>query len=192
VSEYGSCDCGFLAGQWPDGTLRVSEDGVLLETLPRDDGRFDIVATVFGNPSFPLIRYVTDDVTDVPLRRPARGFAVLGSIAGRANDVVLSRSGRMVHPALLDEIVEHRCARHFRLHQHADGSASVMVQSAHSAASMDTDLLKQEIEEVLEGYPVGIEVVDSIPPSRSGKHRWITSDLVSIHPSAAARGGGLG
>lgn len=46
VVEYGSVECGFLAGEWPDRTLRVREDLTIVETLPRDDGRFDIVLTI--------------------------------------------------------------------------------------------------------------------------------------------------
>src|SRR5205823_4404952 len=55
--EYGAVECGFIAGQGPDGALRDREDMTLVETLPRGDGLFDIVITVLGNPSFPLLRY---------------------------------------------------------------------------------------------------------------------------------------
>ena len=53
-----------------------------VETLPRDDARFDIVLTVLANPSFPLIRYSIGDITDAPLEIPARGRAILKNIAG--------------------------------------------------------------------------------------------------------------
>ena len=83
IVEYGAVECGLIAGEWPDRTLRVREDLVLVETLPRDDGRFDIVLTVLANPSFPLIRYSIGDITDAPLEVPARGPAILKNIAGR-------------------------------------------------------------------------------------------------------------
>src|SRR5205807_1956469 len=86
VSEYGSVECGLLAGEGRDRALRAREDHVLLETLPRDDGRYDIVVTVLNNPSFPLLRYALGDVSDAPLDVPARGFARLKNIAGRDND----------------------------------------------------------------------------------------------------------
>ncbi len=57
IVQYGTVECGLIAGEWPDRTLQVREDRALVETLPRDDGRFDIVLTVLANPSFPLIRY---------------------------------------------------------------------------------------------------------------------------------------
>ena len=72
--EYGSVECGFLAGEYPDRLLRVREDCALIETLPRSDGRYDIAVTVLGNASFPLLRYLIGDTTDVPLLTPRRGL----------------------------------------------------------------------------------------------------------------------
>ena len=67
-----------------------------METVPREDGRFDLVVTVLGNASFPLLRYAIGDVTDEPLGMPSTGFAILSNVAGRHDDLVISRTGRPV------------------------------------------------------------------------------------------------
>src|SRR5262249_54439403 len=86
--EHGASECGLIAAQGPDRAPRVREDLVLLETLPRDDGRYDIVVSVLNNPSFPLLRYAIGDVSDAPLAVPGRGFAGLHNVAGRDNDLL--------------------------------------------------------------------------------------------------------
>ncbi len=121
VAEYGATECEIIAGHWPDGTLRVREDIALVETPRRTDGLFDIVVTVLCNPSFPLIRYAIDDVSETPLESPAKGFSILGNVGGRSNDLVVSRSGRFVHSLGIKHVFEHlSCVRRFQAHQQAD------------------------------------------------------------------------
>ena len=123
IVEYGAVEGGIIAGEWPDRTLRVCEDLVLVETLPRNDGRFDIALTVLANPSFPLIRYSIGDITDAPLEVPARGPAILKNIAGRDCDLIISRSRRRIHGIRIEEVfdleVKNRAIRRFRVHQGA-------------------------------------------------------------------------
>ena len=179
IVQYGAVECGLIAGEWPDRTLRVREDLALVETLPRDDGRFDIVLTVLANPSFPLIRYSIGDITDAPLEIPARGPATLGNIAGRDGDLVISRSGRRIHVIRFDAIFEHNEAiRRFRVHQGADGALSTLVEVNSSSASLDTASLEQKLTDLVEGYPVKLEVVDALPQTASRKHRYVISDFV--------------
>jgi phenylacetate-CoA ligase len=46
VVEYGATECELIAGQYPDGTLRVREDVVLLEALPLSEAGCELVLTV--------------------------------------------------------------------------------------------------------------------------------------------------
>jgi phenylacetate-CoA ligase len=178
VVEYGSCECGLLAGQFPDGTLRVREDLSVVETVPRDDGRFDIVVSVLTNPCFPLLRYALGDATEVPLQKPARGFAVLDSISGRNNDVIVTGSGRRLHPGRLAAVFENnRAIRRFRLHQDAQGATAVAVELNDSGGPQIAEELRRRLGQLVEGFPVEVSVVPSMPASTTGKHRYISSDL---------------
>jgi phenylacetate-CoA ligase len=181
VVEYGSVECGFLAGEGPDGALRVREDMALVETLPRADGRFDLVITVLGNPSFPLLRYAIEDVTADPLEVPETGFAVLKGVEGRNNDVVVSRSGRLVHSMGIKHILEY-CpgVRRFRARQDERGGLSVLVEVAEGSGPPDTATAARQLHELLEGYPVTVEAVVALPGTLAGKHRWVVSDLAAL------------
>jgi phenylacetate-CoA ligase len=177
IIEYGAVECGFIAGQGPDGALRVREDMTMVETLPRTDRLFDIVVTVLNNPAFPLIRYAIEDVTAAPLEVPAAGFAVLQNVWGRRNDMVVGRSGRLVHSQGIKHVFEH-CpgVRRFRAVQNVEGELLVTVESVCTVPP-DTTEARRQLHDLLEGYPVNIEVVDALPGTLAGKHRWIVSDL---------------
>lgn len=181
VVEYGAVECGFIAGQHPDGTLRVREDTTLVETLPRADGCFDIVVTVLNNPSFPLLRYRIDDLTQVPLERPSKGFAILNAVVGRSNDIVISRSGRCVHSMGVKHVFENLSGvRRFCAHQKIDGKLHVQLELTHPRATVDTVKAEQRLSKLLEGYPATVEIVECISCSPAGKHRWIISDLAQV------------
>jgi len=180
VVEYGASECGVIASQWPDGQLRVREDVVLVETLPDDDGRYQLVITPLYNPSFPLIRYAIGDLTDRALQKPAQGFATLGNILGRDNDLIVTRTGRVIHPTLLEGIFEHDLfdqVRCFKIHQQADGALDVQLELKEPTASVDVLPVVREFTELVEGYPIDVQIVPKIATTVAGKHRWIVSDL---------------
>ncbi|MFO0805459.1 MAG: hypothetical protein U0791_20335 [Gemmataceae bacterium] len=178
VNEYGSSDCGMLAAEQPDRTLRVREDSVILETLPRVDGRHDIIVTVLSNPSFPLLRYAVGDVSDGPIEVPEAGFSRLTNVAGRDNDFLLTRGGQPLHSVRFDYLFENaRGVRRYRAHQHRDGSLSVQIEACEREAPPDVAAIRRETTELLEGYPVDVAIVDAIPPAANGKHRWVLSEL---------------
>jgi phenylacetate-CoA ligase len=180
VAEYGSVECGFLAGDWPDRTLRVREDEAFLESVPRDDGRYDIIVTVLGNPSFPLLRYKIDDATDAPIEYPQHGFAILHNVAGRNIDLVQTASGGQLHGIVFEDVLEKYSAfRRWRVHQDASGSISVLIENVREVEPGVLTTLAQRLEGLVEGYEVKIELVGEIPPTPSGKHRAIISDLTS-------------
>jgi phenylacetate-CoA ligase len=178
--EYGSIECDFIAGESADGTLRVREDVVFLETIGRTDGSYYIVLTVLTNPSFPLIRYSIGDMTRVPLESPSAGFAILKSVDGRDNDLLMSRTGRILHPTIIEEIFDHTPGvRRYRVTQKADGSLAVLVESMDKQPIFNTSILLQKLSGLFEGYPVEVEVVSEVPSLLSGKHRWILSEQKS-------------
>lgn len=184
--EYGSVECGIIATDWPmDRALHVREDHVLLETLPRPDGQYDIVVTVLNNPSFPLIRYAIGDLTAEPLRRGAQGFAVLGAgVAGRQNDLLVTRSGANLHwihveYAIADAVQD--LVRRFSVRQASDGSVEVDVElddsSKQASAQPQLTALREDLQNRLEGYPVQVRVVDRVRQTTAGKHVVVRSEL---------------
>lgn len=177
VMEYGSVECGFLAGEYPDRLLRVREDCALVETLPMPDGRYDIVVTVLGNPSFPLLRYLIGDTTDCPLLSPPRGFSVLRQISGRESDILVSRSGARIPAVSVLHIVEnHPGVRRFVARQRTDGTIHLVVEIGEGRPVPDFTDIRQRLERAV-GFPVELKQVIELPQTASGKHRPVVSDL---------------
>ena len=178
VVEYGSVDCGFTAAEFPDRTLRVREDLSIVETLPRDDGRFDLVVTVLNNPSFPLIRYAIGDVSDAPLGTPAHGFGILANVAGRVNDLAVTSTGQLVHFSWFDGFFQAaRVLRRWQVRQASDGSIAVSLELESGETPIPLDDLARRLSLRLGGFPVTLAFVDAMPQTVAGKHRWVTSEL---------------
>jgi len=182
VAEYGSTECSVMAVEWPDRTLRVREDFVILETLPRVDGRYDIVVTVLNSESFPFIRYAIGDVTDAPLDRAQTGFAILKNVAGRHQDLIISREGHPLFAFWFEEVIEHlELIRRYQIHQRESGDLLVMLELNRPDVPLDVQHLKQIFEGKV-GFGVEIRIVEELPTTTAGKHRWITSALANKLP----------
>jgi phenylacetate-CoA ligase len=186
VIEYGATECGLIAQQWPDRTLRVREDVVLVETQAREDGRCALVVSGLNNPSFPLLRYEIGDMTESPLERPERGFAVLKNILGRNNDILVTRSGGYLHSSRLEALFKfyRPKIRRFRVRQCRNGEIVVAVEPDGIAATFDSSGLQRSMGDLVEGFPVSVEIVAAIPQTAAGKHRLVTSDMVAISNGA--------
>jgi phenylacetate-coenzyme A ligase PaaK-like adenylate-forming protein len=176
VMEYGSIECGFLGGEYPDRLLRVRDDCALVETLPRPDGRFDIVVTGLVNSAFPLLRYLIGDTTDAPRQVPVRGLSVLHRISGRQSDFLLKAGGGLVHSSPVAHAVESDPAvRRFLVRQRADGSVHVLVETDATNTAIDVASIMRHLESLV-GFPVTLQQVTDLPSTTALKHRSVVSD----------------
>jgi phenylacetate-CoA ligase len=182
VEEYGAAECHLIAYQDAGEVMRVREDLVMVETLPSEDGDYRIIISVLNNPSFPLLRYDIGDVSKAPLSQHEAGFAMLGPIVGKANDFLITRTGRR---ARLDEVIGFDAqmiarlpsVRRFRAHQFLDGRVQFLLESDSPNEKIDVDWIRRRLSTLLDGQMVDVTTTDSIPPIPSGKHSWIVSEL---------------
>jgi phenylacetate-CoA ligase len=179
LAEYGSAETNVLAFEWPDRTLRVREDIFFVETPQREDGRYDIIITVLNSQAFPLIRYAIGDVCDTPIHRPEFGFAYLSNIAGRHQDLIIDKSGEAIFAGWFEDVLENDAAvRRYQIHQQVTGELTVRLELNNSQADIDRNRIKKIFLDRT-GFGVTVEVIDKLPPSPAGKHRWITSDMAA-------------
>lgn len=183
--EYGSVECGLLAYRYPDGELHVREDHIFMETVSRADGLFDILVTVLNNPSFPLIRYRIGDTSIAPLVVPDCGFAHITKLAGRENDLMISKSGRSIHSMAIKHTIEnYPNVRRFRAIQQEDGSLNVEVETEVTDLSQ-FERCAEMLKDWLDGFPVHLKLSRELSSSESGKHRWI---YTNYRPASDASG----
>lgn len=180
VAEYGSVECGFIAGEAADGTLRVREDLVIVETEKNSSDTFDILVTVLGNPSFPLIRYEIGDVSKEAMVKPSAGFAYLKDILGRSNDFIRSGTGKVIHPISFMDWLEGIVPSlgRYAIHQGADGGLTIEIESDACAAGQTwKECLRNRLTEFTEGLRIEIKIVEKLTLTSGGKHRFITSEV---------------
>lgn len=192
ASEYGSVECGLIAYLMPDGVFRTRDDVVFVETLADGQGAYDLVISVLGNASFPLLRYRIEDTTSRPRQQPASGFGVLADVQGRHNDMLVSQSGRRLHSMAVKHVIESwPGVRRFTARQDASGDLRVTLETPQGLAQHALGSLRQQLMTLLDGYAVDIDAVDRIPGNLAGKHRWIISELAALRPAGSeSRSGG--
>jgi phenylacetate-CoA ligase len=153
-------------------------------------GRGTLVHTGLTNHSMPLIRYLTDDVGQradgaCPC---GRGLPLMGAVEGRKDDAIVTADGRVMPRAGLDQIHElvdgiERC----QLVQREAGAVVIRVLPRPSFCPADrAELVRQLQLRVGRDTRVSVEVVDELPLTTAGKHRFIVS-TVDVWPLPKTR-----
>ncbi len=162
------------------------EFGVLQVDAPRGNPagsgkEGELIQTGLTNLSMPLIRYASEDVGyTVAEQCPCgRGLPLMGPVAGRRDDVIVTADGRLMPRAGLDQIHEfvermERC----QLVQDRPGTVTVRVLPRPGFGQADeAELTAQLRKRVGSGMEIRVEIVDQIPLTSTGKYRFIVSTV---------------
>jgi phenylacetate-CoA ligase len=123
---YGARDAGFIAHQCPSGSLHISAEDIIVETV-NTDGKptargepGEIVVTHMATEDFPFVRYRTGDVGILGNKTCAcgRGLPILEEVQGRTTDFVVAQDGTVMHGlALIYTVRDLPGVEHFRIEQ---------------------------------------------------------------------------
>ncbi len=179
--HYGQSESVANISECENGHLHVDEDFSGVEFLPVDGSSdaYRVIGTNWTNPAFPLFRYDTGDVArmsprSVSCRAPGR---IVDAIDGRQEDYVLLPSG--VRLGRLDHIFKDMVdIRESQIYQPNINTVVLRVvkrdgYNSHSERKL-LEECKKRMGEVLD---VHIEYVSKLPRSRTGKLRFVVSDL---------------
>ncbi len=193
ANGYGARDAGFLAHECPAGSLHVSAEDIVLETVgpdgtPAAPGEMgEIVVTHMGTADFPFVRYRTGDM-GVLSNRPCscgRGLPVLQEVHGRTTDFVVAKNGTVMHGlALIYTVRDLPGIERFRIEQMSLDKTIVKVVATAAFDSAGRDRLVRDFKARL-GATVQIEIesVTEIPNEASGKFRYVVSHVKAFAPS---------
>jgi phenylacetate-CoA ligase len=180
IENYGLAEAAASISQCPQGRLHVDEDFAGVEFLPiSDDGLCKIVGTNFSNPATPLLRYDIGDharlsttVCDCGL--PGR---IVGSIDGRQEAYVELANG--VRVGRLDHIFKDLVnIREAQIRQSVAGAIDVLVvKGAEYGESDETGMLREFRSRLGDDIRIAVRYRDRIEKTRSGKLRFVVSDL---------------
>lgn len=187
-NRYGSREFGHIASECEmHNGLHIHIDRFVFEVVnergkkcePGELG--EIVITDLDEYTFPMIRYKTGDLGVMNNEKCTcgRGLPLLKSIEGRVFDLVIGSNGNMVGGTFWT-LLKHKIKGwgKFQIIQDKLNHVKVIVEDNREINDDFEVELKKIINEKL-GNDMDIEItlVDKIPLTNTGKHRWIVSKI---------------
>ena len=185
ANGYGARDAGFIAHECPSGSLHISAEDIIVETV-RADGTptaqgeaGEIVVTHMATAEFPFVRYRTGDVgvlSDAPCAC-GRGLPVLAEVQGRTTDFVVAQDGTIMHGlALIYTVRDVPGVERFKIVQHSlDLTEVLLVTNPQFDPTSEDRIMRDYRARLGQGVEVRITHVADIPPEKSGKYRYVVS-----------------
>lgn len=195
ANGYGARDAGFIAHECPSGSLHISAEDIIVETVRADGSPTaqgeagEIVVTHMATADFPFVRYRTGDVgvlSDAPCAC-GRGLPVLADVQGRTTDFVVAADGTIMHGlALIYTVRDQPGVEKFKIVQHSlDHTEVLLVADERFGAEQEARILADYRARLGVGVRVSLTRVDDIPAEKSGKFRYVVSKV------APPAGGGV-
>lgn len=185
---YGMAERVIFAGECDrhGGKHLFDEYGVT--ELVDDDGRTvedgkpgTLVGTSLWNRGMPLIRYRTGDVSLRDRRECpcGRGLGRLADVATKAEDIVLTPDGRLLSPSVLTHPFKpfHQLLKSQIVQDEPDHILVKLVPSSEFTEAHRAQLVAGLAERLGSSMRIDTVVVDDIPSERSGKFRWVVSNV---------------
>ncbi len=190
ANGYGGRDAGFIAHQCPAGGMHLTYEDLIVEIVdesgsvlpPGESG--EIVVTHLATKDFPFIRYRTGDVGVLDDRPCACGrtLPLLKEIQGRSTDFLVARDGTVMHGLSLIYIVRDLPGvRQFKIVQ--ESLDLTRIQLVVDGSFDRANLAKIEAggrARLGESVTIQVELVEAIPPEKSGKYRYVVSRVADL------------
>ena len=187
ANGYGGRDAGFVAHECPQHGMHVSAEDIVIEIIAADgrglpNGQIgEIVVTHLATCDFPFIRYRTGDfaMLDDATCPCGRGLPLLKEIQGRSTDFVVAHDGTVMHGlALIYVLREMPEIASFKIVQESRERVRVLVVPVQSLSVAVRDAIGEGLRARLgKAVTVEIEEVGEIPAERSGKFRYVVSNI---------------
>ncbi len=189
ANGYGGRDAGFIAHECPEGGLHITADDIVVEiidssgSLVKEGTPGEVVITHLRTGDFPFIRYRTGDIASLTGASCScgRGLPLLGSVQGRSTDFVVAQNGKVMHGlALIYVMRELHGISAFKIIQEEVDRVRVLVVPAAGYDAAVEEAIRHGVRDRLgAGVEVSVELVTQIPPERSGKYRYVVSNVAS-------------
>jgi phenylacetate-CoA ligase len=187
ANGYGARDAGFIAHQCPSGSLHISAEDIIIETVG-PDGRHvgsrkpgEIVVTHLATADFPFVRYRTGDIGVLTDRicPCGRNLPVLEEVQGRTTDFVVAQDGTVMHGlALIYTVRDLPGVERFRIEQVSIDQTIVKVVTGAAFDQVSEDRIVCDFKARLgRSVDVRIEKVSEIASEASGKFRYVVSHV---------------
>ena len=187
ANGYGARDAGFIAHQCPAGSLHISAEDIIVETVCADGAATapgeagEIVVTHLATRDFPFLRYRTGDVGVLGERTCAcgRGLPVLEDVQGRTTDFVVAHDGTVMHGlALIYTVRDLPGVERFRIEQLSINQTIVKLVAGPAFDRAAEERIVRDFKARLGGgVDIRVERVAEIANEASGKFRYVVSQV---------------
>ncbi|MHC3130101.1 MAG: phenylacetate--CoA ligase family protein [Candidatus Bathyarchaeota archaeon] len=176
-----------LCGQCERGNYHIDDNSVVVEFL-KDDGNnarsgelANIIVTDLTNFAMPFIRYRIQDLGK-PLDRICncgRGLSLMGSIEGRDSDIIRTLDGKYLMVQFFVVFFEYlEGVEQFQVIQRELDEIEIKIVKNDKFTKKDMENIGKAIKEGGgERLKVRFNFVDNIPLERSGKRRFVISEI---------------
>ncbi len=150
------------------------------QVAPREMGA--ILVTDLRNYGMPFIRYDNGDIGSPgdSVCQCGRSLPIMSSIYGRHSDVLVSKDGRFVFFPFynFDDLLMETKIKQYQIIQETYEKFVIRLVIDERYAGEETEnIMKIMHNQFGEDIDVEFDFVESIPPSKSGKHRFIVSKV---------------
>lgn len=185
--EYGSAEFGAIAHECEAGSKHIAAENLIVEVLEGNricskDEPGELVITELSNRAMPLIRYRTGDLGTISSHPCSCGrrLPVIGSIQGRAWDMMKRKDGQLFHPAFFLYIFEEARDRnlgieHYKVHQLAVDKFLIKIIPGRGYRKTTSEaFIRHEVKRKFDpDATIEFEIVHDIPREKSGKLRQV-------------------
>ncbi|HSW08977.1 phenylacetate--CoA ligase family protein [Aquabacterium sp.] len=195
ANGYGGRDAGFIAHECPAGGMHLTAEDVIVELVdakgqPVPHGSpGEVVVTHLATRDFPFVRYRTGDVATFATRSCScgRGLPLLEEIQGRTTDFVVAADGTVMHGLALIYILRDLPGlQAFKVVQESRLCTRVQIVAGEGFdGARHGDIVRGFKRRLGESVDVVLEMVDHIPPEKSGKFRYIVSHVAGTEPATS-------
>ena len=152
------------------------------DNQPVPKGRLGkIVATSLYNYAMPFIRYQTNDSCSLKNYKCScgRNFPLMDDIATKNESIVTLPDGRLISPSVFTHPFKpmHNIIESQIIQEELDKLRVKVVKNNHYSNDDEMKLVAAFNERLGDQIKIQIEYVDSIPKTKSGKFKWVISNI---------------
>ncbi len=188
INRYGCRELGYIASECDSHHgLHIAADHVVVEIVDENGqsckpGKLgEIVVTDLDNLAFPLIRYKIGDISIISDRtcECGRGLPLLEKVEGRTFDLIVGINGNKVTGSFWT-LLRHNIKgiKKIQVIQKNEKSIKIKIVGNNDFTSDEAAMIERITKEKLgEGMIVSVETVKDISLTKSGKFRWVISEV---------------
>lgn len=179
-NQYGSREIPNIACECRHGNQHVLTDMVYLESIP-ENGADKLIITSLTNRTMPFIRYDIGDLGTLKAGECPCGspFPMMEMGVCRSNDLIKTKTGKMIYPSYFIHLLDGLSA--IKQYQFVQTSLDALTLNIIATPQLTDDAqahIRAKIaHDLAPDMALDICHVETIPRTRSGKHRFVIREL---------------